>query len=147
MNAMTEALVVAGVKVPTVRVRIFNWLKDHPEKTAEDIQKGLGLEYAPAQAIRNLELEGAIKAYSDKGRNGYHIKRYSVAVKVLSVTDTGRALAKARKPAAKAEIVPAVVPVVHAPAPEWTPAQVVDPLTLPQAKAVYAYLHQFFGGV
>ena len=84
MNAMTNAMNNAGIKLPSVKYRIWNWLKDHPEKTAEDITKALGMNYVPAAEIRDMELRGMLKAYSDvsrkKGINGfeYKIKRYSV---------------------------------------------------------------------
>lgn len=84
MNAMTNAMNNAGIKLPSVKYRIWNWLKDHPEKTAEDITKALGMNYVPAAEIRDMELRGMLKAYSDvsrkKGISGfeYKIKRYSV---------------------------------------------------------------------
>lgn len=97
MNAMTNALKEAGMKTPTVKYRIWNWLKDHPEKTADDITKALGMNYAPAGELRDMELRGMIKAYSDVSRNTgphgltYKIKRYSVTdAKEYEVPDKPR---------------------------------------------------------
>lgn len=84
MNAMTNALKEAGMKTPTVMYRIWNWLKDHPEKTAEDVTKALGMTYSVQTQLLDMERRGMLKVYSDvsrkRGLGGveYKIKRYSV---------------------------------------------------------------------
>jgi len=84
MNAMTKALSDAGVKLPSVRYRVWHWLKDHPEKTQEDITTALKLSYRPAAILNEMEGSGVIKAYSDVSRKHgmkgitYKLKRYSV---------------------------------------------------------------------
>jgi hypothetical protein len=77
---MTEA----GMKLPTVKFRIWHWLKDHPEKTAEDIKKALGLNYLPYEVLHEMTKADTLKVYGDVSRktsiHGLHpkIKRYSV---------------------------------------------------------------------
>lgn len=84
MNAMTSALKEAGVKTPTVMYRIWNWLKDHPEKTAEDITKALGMSYNIQTQLLGMERRNMLKVYKDKSRKTgikgieYMVKRYSV---------------------------------------------------------------------
>lgn len=97
MNVMTYALKEAGMKTPTVKYRIWNWLRDHPEKTAEEITAGLAMNYPPAGELRDMEVRGMLKVFGDVSRltgpNGmqYKIKRYSVVnTKEYEVLDRPR---------------------------------------------------------
>lgn len=97
MNAITYALKEAGMKTPTVKYRIWNWLRDHPEKTAEEITAGLAMSYPPAGELRDMEVRGMLKVFGDVSRltgpNGmqYKIKRYSVVnTKEYEVLDRPR---------------------------------------------------------
>lgn len=85
MNAMTNAMKEAGIKTPTVRYRIWNWLKDHPEKTCEDITKALGSTYPLDTQIGDMYKRGMLTVYKEPSRKtnvtGAHpmVGRYSVA--------------------------------------------------------------------
>jgi hypothetical protein len=168
MNQIITALKTAGVPLPSVKYRIWNWLRDHPEKTVTDIEKGLGMSYPPSQALLDMERGGVIKAYSDRTRatghsgQSYKIKRYSVVNKLDYVNTPLSSL----KPNAKhtippmgaakfAQMVPSntligqshtqlAAPRVVAVAPAATvvfdPASVVDNLTFWQTLQVYNYL-------
>lgn len=107
MNAMTNAMRTAGMKTPTVMYRIWNWLKDHPEKTAEDITKALGSTYPLNTQITDMYRRGMLTVYKDKSphNNGLGFRntvfRYSVVnvreyvllptPKKKTVVDIGRA--------------------------------------------------------
>ena len=105
MSAVVNALRDAGVKVPTVKYRIWNWLRDHAEKTSDDVQKALGLAYPPSQSLVDMERDGVLKAYSDvsrkKGLKGveYRIKRYSVVNKAEYVEPVRKVHKKKPAPA------------------------------------------------
>lgn len=85
MNAMTNAMREAGMKTPTVMYRIWNWLKDHPEKTAEDITKALGSNYPLNTQLSDMYKRGMVTIFKDKSHKitgaGIHpmVFRYSVA--------------------------------------------------------------------
>lgn len=84
MNAMANAMKTAGVKTPTVMYRIWNWLKDHPMKTAEDVTKALGSSYHLGSTLWGMERRGMVVVFKDKSRKTgirgveYMLKRYSV---------------------------------------------------------------------
>lgn len=84
MNSMTTALKTSGIKLPSLKYRIWHWLKDHSEKTADDIQKALSLSYPPSAELRDMEARGMVAVYSDVSRKSglkgieYRVKRFSV---------------------------------------------------------------------
>lgn len=85
MNAMTNAMKEAGVKTPSIMYRVWNWLKDHPEKTVEDITTALGSSYNLNGQVSEMYKRGMLTVYKDKSRKtglrgvAYMVKRYSVA--------------------------------------------------------------------
>lgn len=161
MNQLTEALKDAGVPIPPVKYRIWNWLKDHPEKTKEEIKKGLGLGYEPAAERRALEENKVLKVYSDVSRHinpvtkaHYKVKRYSVTNK-LEFEQPLRKPYKKRKPQgtegviggtskAPAQVVKDIAAALSKPEPTFNPGEFIRPLTLPETKALYVYLHGVF---
>ena len=154
MNQITQALANAGVKLPPVKYRIWNWLRDHPEKTVTDIEKGLGLAYPPAQALVEMERGGVLKVYSDMskktGPHGmiYKIRRYSVVDK-LNYVDTPASSLKKPKATAKVTSYPIAQPEPPKAVPVPTAPQVVttsnlDNLTIGEARAIYMRLKEMF---
>lgn len=139
MTAMTNALKQAGMKTPTLKYRIWHWLKDHPEKTTEDVQKALGLNYSPYGELLAMETAGILKVYSDVSRKAgmkgivYKIKRYSV-VNANEYEPPARKKHKSR--ADKVKLVPYVNP--HAKTEAEKPTQATTGLT--EAEKFAAYL-------
>jgi len=147
MNQITTALVAAGVKLPTVKQRIFNWLKDHPEKTRADIMKGLQFPYDPAQAISDMEHAGVIKYTSDINRHtNQKVKRYSVAVATFPEGYIGPKKPQKKTPTHPSVVNPAPQAAATMPKPEaFSPDDALRGLTLQQMHAVYKHLQQYFG--
>lgn len=81
MNDMTIALTQAGVKLPTGRQRIWNWLKDHPHKTARDVLVALKLPAGTVSgALSKLESGGFVVANHEPVRPGGRVTaHYSVS--------------------------------------------------------------------
>lgn len=81
MNDMTIALTQAGVKLPTGRQRIWNWLKDHPHKTARDVIVALKLHAGTVSgALSKLESGGFVVAKQEPVRPGGRVTaHYSVS--------------------------------------------------------------------
>ena len=50
MNAMTEALVIAGVRVPSQKQRIWQWLKDNGPHSVKDLSVELKIGAQTTQA-------------------------------------------------------------------------------------------------
>lgn len=155
MNVVATKLKEAGVKLPSVKYRIWNWLRDHPEKTVSDIATALGLGYEPAQAILEMEKGGVVKVFSDMSRgtggNGqsYKIKRYSVsnAKEYENVTKGRIARMKPMRsvPAAQ-QVRKEAAPLVtfEAPVPQVITLSNLDSLTIDEARAIYAKLKEMF---
>ena len=62
MNIVKSALNVAGIKVPIKR-RIWNWLRDHPSKTAREIATALNEKTNHVQSeLRDMTLRKMVKA-------------------------------------------------------------------------------------
>lgn len=153
MNSMTTALQEAGIKTPTVMYRIWNWLRDHPEKTAEDVTKALGSKYPLNTQLTDMYKRGMLTVFKDKSHKklitGAHpmVFRYSVA--------NPREYVLLPKPKKKSVKVPK--PVIQRPQPTLpkpAPAPVstsqakldIDNMTVGEAKRVYAQLQEFFKG-
>lgn len=156
MTSVAHALKSAGVRLPTVKYRIWNWLRDHPEKTADDIQTALGLTYNPSQSLAEMERGGALKAYSDVSRKSglhgveYRVKRFSVTntkeyqnTPHQSKTAKRKVVQKAAQTVTKYPLAPPPVFVHDAPAVFNAEAH-ANALTLMQARAVYNHLKEVF---
>lgn len=151
MNAMINALRESGVPVPTVKYRIWNWLRDHPEKTSDDIERALGLNYPPSAALRDMEEAGTVKVFSDMSktinpvtRQPYKVKRFSVVNKD-SFDETVRKPYPKRAPKAKPDLYsvrvqPQPIPTERT----FNPEAHVSKLSLGDCKALYVYLHSVF---
>lgn len=145
MNAMTHALTEAGVELPSVKYRIWNWLRDHPEKTTEDIKKALGLNYPPYAELVSMEKHSLVKSYGDVLRNKtfngnpIKIKRYSVTNTKEYIQPERKAYV--RKKATKQRKV-TVVDVSRAPTVQaaLAPKPVPEKATLTEAEQFAAYL-------
>lgn len=152
MNAMTAALKEAGTPLPSLKFRIWNWLKDHPEKTADDVRVALGINYALQSFMVQMERAGILKVYSDLTRHTnamtgarMKIKRYSVNNKE-AYEPPPRKTNKKRNEILKPVSSTKELFLVAAPAPTDTfnPELFVQKLTLRQSKVLYTYLHEIF---
>lgn len=165
MNAMTNAMKEAGMKTPTVMYRIWNWLKDHPEKTAEDITKALGSNYTLATQLRDMYKRGMVTVFKDKSHKitgaGIHpmVLRYSVTnpreYELLPVP----AVYKKAKPkvvklppyvnpyslaAQKKEAEKRLFESVGVTSTRQSQPLDIDNMTVGEAKRIYAQLQEFF---
>lgn len=61
MNIIKTALKEAGIKVPIKR-RIWNWLRDHPNKTAREISTALNEKITHVRTeLRDMTMRGMVK--------------------------------------------------------------------------------------
>lgn len=128
MTTMTNAMRDSGMKLPSIKYRIWHWLKDHPEKTAEEISKALGLKYTCSVEMLDLYRRGMATVFKDKSHKkgitafSYMVKRYSVVnvkeFELLPLPD----MYKTKKEPAKTPPKLAVVAKPAAPKPEEAPA-------------------------
>lgn len=158
MTSVAHALKSAGVRLPTVKYRIWNWLRDHSEKTADDVQTALGLTYNPAQSLVEMERGGVLKAYSDVSRKAglhgveYRVKRYSVTDAKEYRNTPYRPKETKSKPLRKATQAVTKYPLAPPPVFVRDAARTVvfnaeayaNALTLMQARAVYNHLKEVF---
>lgn len=150
MNTMAPQLKAAGVALPPLKFRIWNWLKDHPEKTCLEIKAGLGISYEPGQALIELERGGVVKVYSGVNRlTNYKIKRYSVVNSKEFVNVTLGDIAAMKPKAPVLASVPQTVhkeavPTAKADAPQVITMANLDNLTIGEARALYMKLKEMF---
>ena len=85
MNAISIALVGAGIRLPPLNKRVWLWVKDHPDTTSNEVAKALG-ETQPAVATQ-LKAMSARKmmvmrdALPPRHSNRKSVKRYSTCLK------------------------------------------------------------------
>lgn len=159
MNTMTTALQEAGIKTPTVMYRIWNWLKDHPEKTAEDVTKALGSSYPLNTQLTDMYKRGMLTVFKDKSHKklitGAHpmVFRYSVANprEYVLLPKPKKKSVKLAKPVIQRPQ-PSLPKPVPKPVPAPTPVSTsqakldIDNMTVGEAKRIYAQLQEFFKG-
>ena len=152
MKVVATALKTAGDKLPSARYRVWNWLKDHPEKTADEIQKALGLTYVPSTLMCQLEQEGVVRVFSDVTKRVNPVTKRPQKIKRYSVT-SGKYEEPVRKKYQRKTTVHAeaksIKPLLESPTPwravsGFNPETWVTGLSLTQAKELYVYLHGVF---
>jgi hypothetical protein len=148
MNIIKKALNDVGIKVPIKR-RIFNWLRDHPNKTSREIATALNerVEWIQTE-LRDMTTRSMIKSkpvlhrpYRGSGRKS--LLEYAVAISEYELLPLPRSIANVK-------IDPAPVTVVKfdkpEPAPVPTVGQIdVDALPIGEARRIYARLQEIFG--
>ena len=102
MNSIAHALKVSGMTLPPLNKRIWLWLKDHPEKTAEEIATALGEKLNTVSAqMTNLRDRDMLIVFKDKSRKQgmagiqYMVSRYTVKHKVWEMLPRKHMKAKA----------------------------------------------------
>ena len=155
MTAIREALKDAGVKLPLNR-RVWNWVKDHPGKTAKEIALGLN---EPAQkvynAVADIECRGMVigKPVYRSRYTGFGPK---TAKEYTAVGDRFELLPTRKKspgPSSSVTVVksgvvmqhPSQMTAVDVAKPASTHHVDVDALPLAEARRVYLKLREIFG--
>lgn len=123
MNSIKVAMNEAGIKLPPLKNRVFQWLKDHPDKTSMEVAIDM-------KEPRN-NISSMLSSLANDGRvvrdNGFPT-RYSTAVE--SFND---------KPSIK------VVNIVPTPAtPTFNPEQLLSGCTLKELRITQAWLNKIF---
>lgn len=77
MSDLQTALKTSGVKLPSARERIWNWIHDHKDQTARQVEIGLKLPHNTASSTINALLTHnkltRVKSYDrHQRRNAYH---------------------------------------------------------------------------
>ena len=142
MNAMTSALRVAGTKLPTMRYRIWNWLKDHPEKTADDVMKALGLTYVPSTLLVQMERDKQVRVYSDVTKRVNPVTKRPQKIKRFSAAPTYEA--PMRKKHERRTVVAETQIVAPLSVNTFDPETFTQKLSLSQCKALYTFLYGVF---
>lgn len=152
MNAMTQALKESGVKLPPVKQRIWTWLKDHPDKTIEDVTKALGFSYSLGAQMLDMERAGLLKVYGDVSRAANPVTGYKQKIKRFSAV--GTEYVKPERRASKKPVNPTIYAMpepykkltfkAHEEKPSFDPEALLRGLSLTDCKALYVYLHGVF---
>ena len=132
MNNLAIALKDAGVKLPPMNRRIWQWLKDNGAHTLRDICAELGVAKVAAQAVVSVMLrEGTLERQERHDSKG---KRSNNAYAAL-----GTGYNQGRKP----PVVAAIKPQGMSPA-GVDPEEALGTYTLSELRVLYQYLHKHF---
>jgi DNA-binding MarR family transcriptional regulator len=140
MNALTQALKTAGVKLPFQNQRIWQWLKDTGPHTALDIASELKIGQPTVVATLNdMRVRKMIEKTERKDHKGKRIastyaaigREYELLPKKVKRGDAGRAVANAAK-AAEPE------------RPKFNAEAHLADLTLAELRQVYTFLKGVF---
>ena len=140
MNAMTQAMSTAGIKMPPLNKRVWLWIKDHPEKTYTDIASALNVAPSTvASALTDLTARGMLTIYQDRSRKAgiggmqYMVRRYSVKYKEFELLPRLNTVKKVK----------AVQPAPVAPAPVVRDVLGTGTADTPKTKAVLTEAEKF----
>lgn len=140
MTTMEQAMIQAGVPVPSKRERIWRFVKDNPGKTSAEMVKALS--GIPAGTIYG-QLSMMTKCgmlYTEHSRSGTR----SRALIYFTDMDSYKTLPAPKAGNGKTEQAPA--PVVTPPAADQVMSvTAVDQLTVAQARQLYLQLKKMFG--
>ena len=149
MNQMTMALVQSGVATPTLSKRLWLWIKDHPGVLSSDLKAVFKTESPTSimSTLQTLKLRKMVEVKEDHVRIP-GTQRVVMAHRFHAIGKEYELLPlpfKTPKKQAAALVTPptAASPV---PAPAVKP-NIVDSMTVKEARAVYLELHKLFGGI
>ena len=129
MNNLAIALKDAGVKLPPMNRRIWQWLRDNGAHTLRDVCAELSVTPAAAQATVSVMLrEGTLERQARHDAKGKRSNNAYVALG--SSYDHGRK--------------PPIVAAIKPPAAGINPEQALGAYTLSELRVLYQYLHKHF---
>ena len=151
MNSIGNAMKNAGVKIPSQMERIWNWLTDHPNQTAQEVAKALKFPGTSSLIAQMQRRNMLLISYDDCRLKGQKVKRFKPITKTYILLPQSKETLGQRK-----KIVSAAVS-THIPTPLQTPqvtiatlktpafAWNVEAMTIADARALYLQLHKMFG--
>lgn len=145
MNAMTDAMAKAGIKVPSKRERIWRYLKDRGERTAVQLAAEMGLTEKDASVtLSSMRTGGLLAIRRQRAGRGGQPGVYS------ALGDTyGDALAGAYRTPTKVTDIKPKEQAAPAPSDSASLLALPEPLqsmTVRQLHDTYKQLHTLFGG-
>lgn len=151
MNQMTSALVAAGVKVPSQSRRIWSYLKDHPQLTSERIAQALSINKGSVSSLlaqmakQNRVQSKMLLRSAPKG--GMRKRAHWEAIGESYDNPPRRATPAVvpAEPVNKPGLREMLVERICTTKPSAT--QVVDTLTVAQARELWLVLNRMFGSV
>lgn len=149
MNTMTHALQTAGIKTLSQIQLTWTWLKDHPNKTAREVETALKFS-GTSSTLAQLRKRGMVTCKPEQdARNPMPVNRYTAVgteyelkpmPKKVKPVKPSQFTNAAGLPIAASSAVP-VAPVPAAPA-DFN----LDTMTIADARKLYKQLHRMFGG-
>ena len=142
MNNVSTALKTAGVKLPSVKKRIWLWLKDHPKKTYNEI--------AVALNISKIDCSTQLGIMYNRGMlskvKGVYVPGSSASINLWSIIYDEYELLPPRARALNPLDRPISTQLIHPqPVIEPAPCSVdVTSLKLSEARALYVELKKYF---
>ena len=144
MNAMTEALVVAGVKLPVVKKRIWQWLKDNGPHSTLDLASALNVSQTNISAEITVMVRR--KMLRKIERKNHELKalpnHYEALGRVYELLPEPKDKGKAK--VRVSDTPPSeVVGIVHD-VPKFSPEKLLQDCTLAELREVQKFLGRLF---
>lgn len=140
MNQITSALVAAGVKVPCQSRRIWNYLKDHPQLTTKRISQALSINAGSVSSLlaRMAERNQAESKKLIRSMPGGGMRKYA------HWEALGESYDHPPRRVTPPKVCAPVTVCTSAPV-KPSASQVVDSLTVAQARELWIVLNSMFG--
>jgi hypothetical protein len=163
MNQITSALVSAGVKIPSVSKRIWNYIKDHPGVSAKRVSQALAIQESQSSALMSqMYTSGVLSRQRVVMRLGVsggvrNVSVWHYRVEGSEYGETRRSLRSVRPesivtlPAVKTEPAAPVkktgpgVDIGSAHSERPSAQQQINALTVAQARELWLILNRMFG--
>ena len=137
MNQIASALVAAGVKVPSQSRRIWSFLKDHPDITAVRLSQALSIKLGSVTSL--------LAQMAAKNRVESHARKTYASGKMRTVGHWKAIGASYDEPPRKIVVATVAPPQKVVELPRKGAADVVDVLTVAQARELWVILNRMFG--
>lgn len=150
MNAITQALQTAGVKLPPLNKRIWLWLHDHPGKTSREVAVALGISHAnAASTLAIMAKRKMVTAQAEQNFRNQSVLRYETCIKRFELLPLPKKSAKGQplafSPTAVVEpAAPTRTPLEAIPAPLL---KTLEQYKLSELRLIRDGLNFLFGGV
>ena len=139
MNDITAALKTAGVKLPPLRRRVWNWLHDHPNHNSREVATAIHAKYSEvATQVSDMVNRGMLKSEQTYTNHRRNPMIYRTAIKDYELLPKGKVSGAKWEPT---PFTPVVDPFSKLPKPKID----VHALPLREARELYAALKEYFG--
>ena len=136
MNDISTALKTAGVKLPPLRRRVWNWLHDHPNHNSRQVATAIHAKYSEvATQVSDMVNRGMLKSEQTYTNHRRNPMVYRTTIKDYELLPKSKASGAKWEPSCAVQAVSQAV----------KPKTDVGSLKLSEARELYRELKEYFG--